>query len=102
MSSSNSNKDNGNDNLAMMEAELLAEEAKAAELLQKKRAVLQRAREEAARRAEAEKKAGEEQERRAWEEQEQRALAEAAQKEAELAELIRKNQEEGEWQRFFF
>ena len=85
MSFSNSNKDNGNDNLATMEAELLAEEARATELLQKKRAVLQRAREEAARKAEAEKKAREE--------QEQRALAEAARKEAEL---IRKNQEEGE------
>ena len=68
-----------------MEAELLAEEARAVELLQKKRAVLQRAREEAARKAEAEKKAREE--------QEQRVLVEAAWKEAEL---IRKNQEEGE------
>ena len=82
MSSSNSNKDNSNDDLATMEAELLVEEAKATELLQKKRAVLQRAR------AEAEKKAREE--------QEQRALVEAVRKEAELTELIRKNQEEGE------
>ena len=59
-----------------MEAELLVDEAKAVELLQKKRAVLQRAREEAARKTEAEKKAREE--------QEQRALAEAAWKEVEL------------------
>ena len=56
MSFSNSNKDNGNDNLATIEAELLME------LLQKKRAMLQRAREEAARKAEAKKKAWEEQE----------------------------------------
>ena len=59
----------------------------------KKWAVLQRVREEAARKAEAEKKAWEEGERRAQEEQEQRALVEAAWKEAEL---IQKNQEEGE------
>ena len=85
MSSSNSNKENSNDNLAMMEAELLVEKMKAMELLQKKWAMVQRVREEAARRAEAEKKV--------WKEQEQRALTEAVQKEVEL---ICKNQEEGE------
>src|SRR6266581_4615416 len=75
--------------LARLEAELLAEEAKAAEQLKKKREALLRAREEAAR------KAREEQERKAREEQERRVRAEEqARREAKLAETIRRAQEE--------
>ncbi len=83
--------------LARLEAELLAEEAKAAEQLKKKREALLRAREEAARKAreEAERKAREEQERKAREEQERRARAEEqAQREAKLVETIHWAQEE--------
>src|SRR6266568_745167 len=83
--------------LARLEAELLAEEAKATEQLKKKREALPRAREEAARKAreEAERKAREEAERKAREEQEQRARAEEqAWREAKLVETIRRAQEE--------
>src|SRR6266568_2183324 len=75
--------------LARLEAKLLAEEAKAAEQLKKKREALLQAWEEAAR------KAREEAERKAREEQEQRARAEEqAWREAKLAETIRWAQEE--------
>src|SRR6266571_4994443 len=67
--------------LARLEAELLAEEAKAAEQLKKKREALLQAQEEAAR------KVREEQERKAREE-------EQVQREAKLAETIRRAQEE--------
>ena len=74
--------------LARLEAELLAEEAKAVEQLRKKREVLLQAREEAVR------KVWKEAERKAWEELEQQAQAEQAQREAELVETIRQAQEE--------
>src|SRR6266704_3314469 len=83
--------------LTRLEAKLLAEEAKAAEQLKKKREALLRAREEAARKAreEQERKAQEEQERKAREEQERQAQAEEqARREAKLAETIRWAQEE--------